>query len=228
MSAALHTNEFASRKSCSLQDNSSAWAPNDDDCESNLLVIGGPCPSISSISCDVLPPYTCTILKTGQLRVKKEMDRHCQPATERRWRNFNTHLHGTLLDFCKRHHHRIVRRYGMQNMQVGWASDYLHHPFVIRAYNTATGEQFLLQTPTLQDMVEWIDCLQAAINISIDLDKRKMPTFVTLARSHYRHHNNLVTLIVNGAKVAVQTCPNRGSKSSPKSTKSNLLRSLFS
>jgi len=37
------------------------------------------------------------------------------------------------------------------------------------------GEQFLLQAKGVEEVVEWIEGLQAGANIALDLDERTMP-----------------------------------------------------
>jgi hypothetical protein len=116
---------------------------------------------------------------------------------------------------------RALLGHGLQGAKVGWASDYDQRAYTIRLYSAVTGEQLLLrplseanrhdgQQTRLIEMIEWIEQIQAAINISMDIDQQCMPTFVTLARTHYRHHPNMATVVLGHSKLAIQTCP-RGS-----------------
>lgn len=52
----------------------------------------------------------------------------------------------------------------------------------------AGGEQFLLQCADAKQVVLLNETLQAAINVSLDLDARPMPTFHTLPRTRARTH----------------------------------------
>jgi len=50
----------------------------------------------------------------------------------------------------------------------------------------AEGEQFLLQTESSRDVVDWIEAFQAATNVALDLDERPMPKIITLPRRRRR------------------------------------------
>lgn len=78
----------------------------------------------------------------------------------------------------------LVRSYTLQGAESGLAADYLKRRHVVRV--RAEGEQFLLQTVNDKHVVEWIECLQAATNVSMDLEKRAMPKFITLPRRRRR------------------------------------------
>ncbi|KAJ2916547.1 hypothetical protein MD484_g3846, partial [Candolleomyces efflorescens] len=60
-----------------------------------------------------------------------------------------------------------------ENAESGLGNDYLKRKNVIRV--RLEGEQFLLQAKDVPSVVEWIEGLQAATNISLDLDERPMP-----------------------------------------------------
>jgi hypothetical protein len=77
--------------------------------------------------------------------------------------------------------------YSMQGAQVAVATDYMKHRHVLRL-RIANGPQFLIKTYTELDKLNWIDSLESSINISSDLDYRKMPQFITL---RVRHRRNL-------------------------------------
>lgn len=86
----------------------------------------------------------------------------------------------------------LLRTYSLQNAESGLASDYLKRKNVIRV--RMEGEQFLLQARDVPAVIEWIEVchdydfqgrsliilwsrqgIQAATNISLDLDERPMP-----------------------------------------------------
>ncbi|KIM47014.1 hypothetical protein M413DRAFT_57725, partial [Hebeloma cylindrosporum] len=67
----------------------------------------------------------------------------------------------------------LIRSYTMQNAESGLGSDYVKRKNVIRV--RLEGEQFLLQAKDIESVIEWIEGLQAATNIALDLDERPMP-----------------------------------------------------
>lgn len=67
----------------------------------------------------------------------------------------------------------LIRAYSLQRAESGLASDYTKRKNVVRV--RMEGEQFLLQCVDVQGVVEWIEGLQAATNIALDLDERPMP-----------------------------------------------------
>ncbi|SJX63492.1 uncharacterized protein SRS1_14248 [Sporisorium reilianum f. sp. reilianum] len=89
----------------------------------------------------------------------------------------------------------LVRNYTLQGAESGLAADYLKRRHVVRV--RAEGEQFLLQTRTDRHVVDWIEALQAATNVSVDLEKRPMPKFITLPRRRRRRRRNADGTAVN-------------------------------
>ncbi|KAG6830910.1 hypothetical protein H0H87_006833 [Tephrocybe sp. NHM501043] len=67
----------------------------------------------------------------------------------------------------------LLRAYTMQNAESGLGNDYIKRKNVIRV--RSEGEQFLLQAKDVEDVVAWIEVLQASANIALDLDERLMP-----------------------------------------------------
>ena len=82
----------------------------------------------------------------------------------------------------------LIRNYTLQGAESGLAADYLKRRHVVRV--RAEGEQFLLQTRSDRHVVDWIEALQAATNVSVDLEKRAMPKFITLPRRRRRRRRN--------------------------------------
>ncbi|SPO45713.1 uncharacterized protein PSANT_03399 [Moesziomyces antarcticus] len=82
----------------------------------------------------------------------------------------------------------LVRNYTLQSAESGLAADYLKRRHVVRV--RAEGEQFLLQTRSDRHVVDWIEALQAATNVSMDLESRAMPKFITLPRRRRRRRRN--------------------------------------
>ncbi|KAG6840474.1 hypothetical protein C0991_006500, partial [Blastosporella zonata] len=67
----------------------------------------------------------------------------------------------------------LICAYTMQNAESGLGNDYIKRKHVIRV--RSEGEQFLLQAKDVQDVVAWIEVLQASANVALDLDERLMP-----------------------------------------------------
>ncbi|KXN89353.1 hypothetical protein AN958_05851 [Leucoagaricus sp. SymC.cos] len=67
----------------------------------------------------------------------------------------------------------LVRVYTLQHAESGIGNDYSKRKNVIRL--RLEGEQFLLQARDVTGVVEWIEALQAATSIALDLDERPMP-----------------------------------------------------
>lgn len=74
----------------------------------------------------------------------------------------------------------LVRTYSLQEAETGLACDYRKRVNVLRI--RVGGEQFLLQCADVQQVVLLNEALQAAINVSLDLDVRPMPMFITMPR----------------------------------------------
>lgn len=66
----------------------------------------------------------------------------------------------------------LVRHYTLQKSESGLGSDYYKKRNVIRV--RCEGEQFLLQAENVMQVVDWIEALQAATNVALDLDERPM------------------------------------------------------
>ncbi|BGP40009.1 hypothetical protein JCM10450v2_003989 [Rhodotorula kratochvilovae] len=78
----------------------------------------------------------------------------------------------------------LVRHYSLQNAESGLAADYIKRKHVVRV--RAEGEQFLLQAKDDRGVIDLIEALQAATNVSLDLDARPLPKFITLPRRRRR------------------------------------------
>ncbi|KAK4047729.1 hypothetical protein OIV83_005237 [Microbotryomycetes sp. JL201] len=81
-------------------------------------------------------------------------------------------------------HNALIRHYSLQNAESGLAADYIKRKHVVRV--RAEGEQFLLQTNGDRGTIDLIEVLQAATNVSLDLDCRPLPKFITLPRRRRR------------------------------------------
>ncbi|KAK4056863.1 hypothetical protein OIO90_002113 [Microbotryomycetes sp. JL221] len=102
----------------------------------------------------------------------------------------------------------LIRHYSLQNAESGLAADYIKRKHVVRV--RAEGEQFLLQTNGDRGTIDLIEVLQAATNVSLDLDCRPLPKFITLPRRRRRRRRidpNAATASgagTNGANTAGQ------------------------
>jgi hypothetical protein len=110
----------------------------------------------------------------------------------------------------------LMKRYTLQNAESGLATDYLKRRNVIRI--RIEGEQFLLQVPDMEGVVQWIEAshdlfyfillqkkaeadaylvqgLQAATNVALDLDTRPMPRGPLFPRYVWRWRTKFPLLI---------------------------------
>ncbi|KAI0077335.1 hypothetical protein K474DRAFT_1571132, partial [Panus rudis PR-1116 ss-1] len=67
----------------------------------------------------------------------------------------------------------LIKAYTLQHAESGLASDYVKRRNVIRV--RMEGEQFLLQCRDVPSVIDWIEAIQAATNVALDLDERPMP-----------------------------------------------------
>ncbi|KAI7886209.1 PH domain-like protein, partial [Lichtheimia hyalospora FSU 10163] len=132
-----------------------------------------------------LPPYSCTVYKMGYVRIKQESGARGERIKQCAWRKRYLRLWGTVLYVYKTKSESIDNRtpplltVSMQRVDAGMATEFKRRPRVLRLW-IPNGEQFLLRADNSKDMVSWIEHLQAASNISMDLDHRRMPRFVTM------------------------------------------------
>ncbi|KAL0081572.1 hypothetical protein J3Q64DRAFT_1832433 [Phycomyces blakesleeanus] len=148
-----------------------------------------------------LPPYICTVYKIGYVSIKFEKDNPDTKSRWRLWRNLYVELWGTALRIYRSEPSdsasglRLSRlpslvpwsRYtsvplltlSLAGAEATRALDYTKKPNVLRL-TVPNGPQLLFKQDTTIEMISWIEHLQASINISLDLEHRPMPKFVTL------------------------------------------------
>ncbi|KAI9262349.1 hypothetical protein BDA99DRAFT_560191 [Phascolomyces articulosus] len=157
-----------------------------------------------------LPPYKCTVYKMGHVYIKRELDSPGVRTRWRSWRKLYVEVWGTILRIYRApphgdhhgHRYRLLSRQpllatrlplsqwnryyysplatiSLAGAEAGRAWDYTKRPFSLRL-TTAHGPQMLLRLSSHVEMISWIEHLQAAINISLDLEQRPMPKFMTL------------------------------------------------
>lgn len=81
-------------------------------------------------------------------------------------------------------HNQLVHEYSMSGAESGLAADYKKRLHCVRV--RAEGQQFMLQTDTARQCVQWIEAFQASTNVAMDLDTRPMPVQQTLPRRRRR------------------------------------------
>lgn len=78
----------------------------------------------------------------------------------------------------------IVRSYSLQYGKIGLSIDYKKKPHVFRC--RFESEQFLIDFPNAEGMVEWYNAINLGIDNSLDLNRREMPTHRTVPRRRRR------------------------------------------
>lgn len=155
-----------------------------------------------SESSEECPSYSCSIAHSSTLFMKRELSTPSTLSTCRKWRAVHAEVYGTMLQVRVLHgcsnasrHQQIISaiqgsppsfarsptcKYTLQGGQAGIAFEYTKRKFVFRV--RAEAEQFLLLTDTLPSMLEWIEVLNAAINISLPIESREMLVQRTVPR----------------------------------------------
>ncbi|CAO3591270.1 unnamed protein product [Absidia cylindrospora] len=135
--------------------------------------------------CEDLPAYHCSVYKMAKVNLKMELCTAGKKINRRPWRRVYIELWGTVLRiypltwFWSVKAKEPMYTISLAGAEASRAYDYLKRPFVLRL-NDYTGMQFLVQSSNLEEMVSWIEHLQSGINISLDLEERPMPKFLTL------------------------------------------------
>ncbi|KAG7835262.1 hypothetical protein KL943_002577 [Ogataea angusta] len=88
----------------------------------------------------------------------------------------------------------LVRSYSLQYAKVGIATDYKKKKHTLRL--RVETEQFLLEFPTVESMIEWYCCLNLGIDNSLDLTRREMPKYRTVPRRRRRNRHHGESLMV--------------------------------
>ncbi|TEB34261.1 hypothetical protein FA13DRAFT_77126 [Coprinellus micaceus] len=104
-------------------------------------------------------------------RSSSRMRNHDAPTPPRSARSDTSSKLGD--DIPDPHERDLLKCYTMQNAESGLGNDYLKRKNVIRV--RLEGEQFLLQAKDVPSVVQWIEGLQSATNVALDLDDRPMP-----------------------------------------------------
>lgn len=87
----------------------------------------------------------------------------------------------------------IVRSYSLQYGKVGLAIDYKKKQFVLRLRLEC--EQFMLEFPSSESIIEWYNAITLGIDNSLDLTRREFPKYRSVPRRRrrrYAHGNTAV------------------------------------
>ena len=126
-------------------------------------------------------------------------------------RKYYIRLWGTVLHMYKNKDETApLYTLSMQRVEAGLAPEFSSKPTVLRLRAPSTGDQFLMRLMNTTDMVSWIEHLQAAANISLDLDYRKMPRFVTMTRPNNQSTTTANLTLSVGNRTVVTLCQYEG------------------
>ncbi|KAI8340149.1 hypothetical protein BC941DRAFT_419523 [Chlamydoabsidia padenii] len=127
-----------------------------------------------------LPAYHCSVYKMATMEIKME-----RGPGRRSWRQVYLELWGTVLRiypftwFWSSVAKEPTYILSLAGAEAARALDYRKRPFVFRL-TSGNGIKLLIQSANLEEMVSWIEHLQSGINISLDLEERPMPKFLTM------------------------------------------------
>ncbi|VEU19484.1 DEKNAAC100009 [Brettanomyces naardenensis] len=109
----------------------------------------------------------------------------------------------------------MAKSYSLQYGKVGLAIDYKKKKFTLRL--RLETEQFLLQFPCAEAMVEWYSALCLGIDNALDLNRRAMPRYRTVPRRrrHVRRTTERTPLIGRGRHHSIENLFRRRTGSSP-------------
>lgn len=126
-----------------------------------------------------VPGFAARLLKPGG-------SRHMRSTSEAggRWRMSSGDGEEGEDNIKKESGTELIRAYSMQHAESGLGKDYTKRQHVIRV--RLEGEQFLLQTRNVESVIGWIEGLQCAANVALDLDERQMPSAPMLPRRRRR------------------------------------------
>ncbi|CAM1508010.1 Fc.00g048580.m01.CDS01 [Cosmosporella sp. VM-42] len=151
---------------------------------------------------EVLPGYSCDINLEGVFSLKMEIENTFKRAEDRQWHTMYVVLRGTALYVYEAKKswgwHKgtgpevhpdkppwvkqgtLWKYYNLQYADVGIAADYRKRRYVIRI--RAETDQFLLSSVELETFIEWLDGLNAAINVALPIEYRDYPRDSSIPR----------------------------------------------
>jgi hypothetical protein len=128
------------------------------------------------------PCYTNPFDDAAHVLLKPELTDPTTQWPNRQWFRAVLQLQGTQI-ILQRNTGVLIcgRPLSLQGAQAGLATDYHKKSFVFRL--RVEGYQLLCAIGSSAAAISWVDALNAAIAVSVDLDERKEPTYQTMASS---------------------------------------------
>jgi hypothetical protein len=124
--------------------------------------------------------YANSFDKRAHVLLKPELTDPTTQWPHRQWYRIVLQLQGTQVLLRQTTVQLLCERpLSLQAAQVGLATGYQKKTFVFRM--RVEGYQFLCAAASFAAAVSWVDTLNAAIAVSIDLDERKEPRYPTMA-----------------------------------------------
>lgn len=142
------------------------------------------------------PCYTNPFDDAAHVLLKPELTDPTTQWPNRQWFRAVLQLQGTQV-LLQRTSGLLLcgRPLSLQEAQAGLATDYHKKSFVFRL--RVEGYQFLCATGSFAAAISWVDALNAAIAVSVDLDERKEPAYQTMASSRVPMTRNLAINTTN-------------------------------
>lgn len=142
------------------------------------------------------PCYTNPFDDAAHVLLKPELTDPTTQWPNRQWFRAVLQLQGTQV-LLQRNTGLLLcgRPLSLQEAQAGLATDYHKKSFVFRL--RVEGYQFLCATGSFAAAISWVDALNAAIAVSVDLDERKEPAYQTMASSRIPMTGNLAINTTN-------------------------------
>lgn len=126
------------------------------------------------------PDYRNSFDESAHVLLKPELSNPTTQWPHRQWYQIVLQLQGTQILLRQKSGLLLCDRpLSLQGAQVGLATDYHKKTFVFRM--RVEGYQFLCATASFAATISWVDVLNAAIDVSADLDEREEPTYKTMA-----------------------------------------------
>ncbi|KAI6874177.1 hypothetical protein KC323_g833 [Hortaea werneckii] len=133
-----------------------------------------PPPYLPDADTSTLPKYSNELSGAAHFLLKPELADPKSPWPHRRWCKVALCLQGTQVSIRQASGFLLCQRpLSLQGADAGLAPDYSKRPYVFRL--RAEGFQFLLAAADGLSALNWVDKLNAAALVSLDLDEREEP-----------------------------------------------------
>ncbi|KAI7154813.1 hypothetical protein KC349_g7419 [Hortaea werneckii] len=133
-----------------------------------------PPPYLPTTDASTPPRYSNELNGAAHFLLKPELADPKSPWPHRRWCKVALCLQGTQISIRRASGFLLCQRpLSLQGADAGLAPDYSKRPYVFRL--RAEGFQFLLAAADGLSALHWIDKLNAAATVSLDLDEREEP-----------------------------------------------------